>query len=196
MTSCDGIGIARFIPVIIENSTCDISPATIGTLFLCCVRVWTKIQERCCSLCFVIFTQRDVCLSRTLQHKHNMRREKRKKNDNTGESSKIQCMLYRDVYRMIWRYCYLQRMPKDLEMIEITVHNNLLWTIYPVEMYYIDGCWFTLSLVASIIIKDGSLFNWLFYNFAGNEMKCTSGQNTSAVLNSRINLCFQFKKYK
>ena len=84
--------IAHFIPVIIENSTCDISPATIGTLFLCCVRVWTKIQERCCSLCFVIFTQRDVCLSRTLQHKHNMRREKRKKNDNTGESSKIQRM--------------------------------------------------------------------------------------------------------
>ena len=28
-----------FIPVTIENRTCDISSATIGTLFLCCVRV-------------------------------------------------------------------------------------------------------------------------------------------------------------
>ena len=50
-----------FIPVTIEKSTCDIFSATIGTLFLCCVRVLTKIQERCCCLCFVIITQRDMC---------------------------------------------------------------------------------------------------------------------------------------
>ena len=37
--SCGIGGIAPFIPVTIENSTCDISSATIGTLFLCCVRV-------------------------------------------------------------------------------------------------------------------------------------------------------------
>ena len=81
-----------FIPVTIEKSTCDIFSATIGTLFLCCVRVFTKIQERCCCLCFVILTQRDMCKSRTLQHIHNMRREKRKKNGKIGESSKVERM--------------------------------------------------------------------------------------------------------
>ena len=77
----------------IENSTCEIASATLGTLFLCCVLVWTKIQERCCCFCFVIFTQRDMCQSRTLQHIHNMRREKRKKNDWIDESSKVERML-------------------------------------------------------------------------------------------------------
>ena len=82
-----------FLPVKIEKRTCDISSATIDTLFLCCVCVWTKIQERCCCLCFVILTQRDMCKSRTLQHIHNMRREKRKKNCKIDESSKIERMI-------------------------------------------------------------------------------------------------------
>ena len=73
-----------FIPVKIENSTCDIASATVGTLFLCCVRVYTKIQERCCCLCFCYSTQRDMWKSRTLQHIHNMRREKRNKNGKIG----------------------------------------------------------------------------------------------------------------
>ena len=86
--------IAPFIPVTIENSTCDISSATIGTLFSCVVCVsWTKIQGRYCCLCFVVFTQCDVCQSCTFQHKHNIRREKRKKNDKIDESSKIERML-------------------------------------------------------------------------------------------------------
>ena len=86
--------IAPFIPVTIENSTCDISSATIGTLFSCVVCVsWTKIQGRYCCLCFVVFTQCDVCQSRNFQHKHNIRREKRKKNDKIDESSKIERML-------------------------------------------------------------------------------------------------------
>ena len=82
-----------FIPVTIENRTCDISSATIGTLFSCVVCVsWTKIQGRYCSLCFVVFTQCDVCQSRNFQHKHNIRREKRKKNDKIDKSSKIERM--------------------------------------------------------------------------------------------------------
>ena len=86
--------IAPFIPVTIENSTCDISSATIGTLFSCVVCVsWTKIQGRYCCLCFVVFTQCDVCQSRKFQHKHNIRREKRKKNDKIDESSKIERMV-------------------------------------------------------------------------------------------------------
>ena len=86
--------IAPFIPVTIENSTCDISSATIGTLFSCVVCVsWTKIQGRYCCLCFVVFTQCDVCQSRTFQHKHNIRREKRKENDNIDKSSKIERMV-------------------------------------------------------------------------------------------------------
>ena len=77
-----------FIPVTIENRTCDISSATIGTLFLCCVRVWTKIQERCCLFCFgtsVLCMQRksrNFCIN---NNTHDARREKPSK---TGESSK------------------------------------------------------------------------------------------------------------
>ena len=32
-------GIAPFIPMKIENSTCEIASAALGTLFLCCVHV-------------------------------------------------------------------------------------------------------------------------------------------------------------
>ena len=42
---------------------------------------------------FVFLTQRDMCKTRNLQHKHNMRREKRKKHGKIGESSKIERML-------------------------------------------------------------------------------------------------------
>ena len=76
-----------FIPVTIENRTCDISSATIGTLFLCCVRVWTKIQERCCLFCFgtsVLCMQRksrNFCIN---NNTHDARWEKPRK---TGESS-------------------------------------------------------------------------------------------------------------
>ena len=82
-----------FIPVTIENRTCDISSATIGTLFLCCVRVWTKIQERCCLFCFgtsVLCMQRksrNFCIN---NNTHDARREKASK---TGESSKIERMI-------------------------------------------------------------------------------------------------------
>ena len=53
--------IRYFIPMKKEKRTCEIASAALGTLFLCCVRVLTKIQERCCCLCFVIITQRDMC---------------------------------------------------------------------------------------------------------------------------------------
>ena len=107
--SVNEIDITRyFIPVTKEKSTCDISSATIGTLFLCCVRVLTKIQERCCCLCFVILTQRDMCKSRTLQHIHNMRREKRKKNGKIGESSKVE--------RMATRLCQIYKVKKSEEV--------------------------------------------------------------------------------
>ena len=36
--SCS-VFIAPFIPVKIENRTCEITSAALGTLFLCCVRV-------------------------------------------------------------------------------------------------------------------------------------------------------------
>ena len=81
-----------FLPVKIVNSTCDIFLLLPAFLFFCCVRVLTKIQERCCFLCFVIITERDVCLSRTLQHIRNMRREKRKKNYKNGKPLKIERM--------------------------------------------------------------------------------------------------------
>ena len=84
--------IAPFIPVTIENSTCDIFSATIGTLLLCCVRVVNQ-NTRALLLVFAVFTQCDVCRqSRTFQHKHDIRREKRKKNDKIDESSKIERM--------------------------------------------------------------------------------------------------------
>ena len=50
--------IAPLIPVTIENSTCDISSATIGTLFLCCVRVVNQNTRALLFLCFVIVSQR------------------------------------------------------------------------------------------------------------------------------------------
>ena len=43
-------------------------------------------------LMFCYSTQRDMWKSRTLQHIHNMRREKRKKNGKIGESSKVERM--------------------------------------------------------------------------------------------------------
>ena len=85
--------IAPFISVTIENSTCDIFSATIGTLFLCCVRVVNQ-NTRALLLVFVVFTQCDVCRqSPTFQHKHNIRRDTRKKNDKIDESSKIERMI-------------------------------------------------------------------------------------------------------
>ena len=42
---------------------------------------------------FCYSTQRDMWKSRTLQHIHNMRREKRKKNDKIDESSKVERMM-------------------------------------------------------------------------------------------------------
>ena len=84
--------VAPFLPVTIENSTCDISSATTSTLFLCCVRVVNQ-NTRALLLVFVVFTQCDVCRqSPTFQHKHNIRRDTRKKNDKIDESSKIERM--------------------------------------------------------------------------------------------------------
>ena len=52
----------------------------LSALSSCVVCVlWTKIQERCYCLCSVILTLRDMYQSRTLQHIHDMRREKQKK---------------------------------------------------------------------------------------------------------------------
>ena len=84
--------IAPFIPMKIENSTCEIAFAALSTLFLCCVRVVYQNTRALLLLLFCYFTQRDMCLSRTLQHIHNMRREKRKKNNKIDESSKVERM--------------------------------------------------------------------------------------------------------
>ena len=50
---------------------------------------------------FVFLTQRDMCKTRNLQHKHNMRREKRKKHGKIGESSKIERMVWSILFK-VW----------------------------------------------------------------------------------------------
>ena len=100
----DVIHTRYFIPVTIENRTCDISSATIGTLFLCCVRVWTKIQERCCLFCFgtsVLCMQRksrNFCIN---NNTHDARREKPSK---TGESSKIERMIVWQIWKLFYGF--------------------------------------------------------------------------------------------
>ena len=74
-----------------------IAPATFfcycrHSLLVSCVCLYQN--TRALRLFVVVFTQCDVCRqSRTFQHKHDMRREKRKKNRKIGESSKVERML-------------------------------------------------------------------------------------------------------
>ena len=76
--------IRYFIPMKKENSTCEIASAALGTLFLCCVRVWTKIQERCCSL--FLFSLRNVTCARHATYNTNTTWEERSER-NMGRSA-------------------------------------------------------------------------------------------------------------
>ena len=46
---------SQLLPVKIENSTCDIASATVGTLFLCCVRVVNQCARALVLLVFCYF---------------------------------------------------------------------------------------------------------------------------------------------
>ena len=55
-----------FLPVKIEKRTCDISSATIDTLFLCFVHVMNQNTRALLLHVFCFLTQRHMCQSRTL----------------------------------------------------------------------------------------------------------------------------------
>ena len=52
--------IAPIIPMKIGNSTCQIASATLGTLFLCCVRV---VNQNTAAACVLLFLRNVTCAS-------------------------------------------------------------------------------------------------------------------------------------
>ena len=96
--------IAPFIPVTIENSTCYISSATIGTLFLsrascsflCCVRVINHNTRALLLLVFCCFYAKWRVPVTNLTIQTQQEERMRKKNDKIDKSSKIERMSIMD----------------------------------------------------------------------------------------------------
>ena len=74
-----------------ENSTCEIAFAALSTLFLCCEPKYSSAAAPC----VLLFLRNVTCASHA---PYNMRREKRKKNNKFGKSSKIERMDYGNYY--------------------------------------------------------------------------------------------------